>query len=350
MNRILTVALTLALTAIKWNGAACGQETASRTIPSRTLPVPDTVSTALRKILGQAPDPPPNFPKTAEEWKALAKLPADFSQHFAEMRDKFGVSVVPQVMGGVRCYVVTPKIIKPGNRNRLLLDLHHGGFVYAPGEAGLSEAVVMAGLGGYKVIAVDYRLLPDHPFPAAMDDAMAVYKELIQLTRPADLGVFGSSVGGNMVLSLVQRAKREGLPLPGAVMSGTPWSDLSKTGDSYYTNDGVDGTLSYDAFWAGVAKLYANGRDLKDPLVSPVYGDFSGFPPTFLVSGTRDLFLSNTVRVQQKLLQAGVPTELVVEEGQYHMAYLDAAMVDAPESRELYFSIARFFDAHLSRD
>ncbi len=102
----------------------------------------------------------------------------------------------------------------------------------------------MAGLGGYKVIAVDYRLLPDYPFPAAMDDAMAVYKEVIQLTKPADMGVFGSSVGGSMVLSLVQRAKREGLPLPGAVMSGTPWSDLSKTGDSYYTNDGVDGTLS----------------------------------------------------------------------------------------------------------
>jgi monoterpene epsilon-lactone hydrolase len=208
----------------------------------------------------------------------------------------------------------------------------------------------MAGLGGYKVIGVDYRLLPEHPFPAAMDDAMAVWKEAIKSTKPVDIGVFGSSVGGSMVLSLVQRAKREGLPLPGAVMSGTPWSDLSKTGDSYYTNDGVDGTLSYDAFWSGVAKLYANGRDLKDPLVSPLYGDFSGFPPTFLVSGTRDLFLSNTVRVEQKLLQAGVPTELVVEEGQYHMAYLDAAMVDAPESTELYSYIAEFFNTYLARD
>jgi epsilon-lactone hydrolase len=350
MSRIPAVALTLALTAIPWDGAACAQEAVSRTIPSRALPVPDNVSPELRKIIGQAPEPPPSFPKTTEEWNALAKLSPDFPQRLAEMRDKFGVSIVPQVMGGVHCYVVTPKLVKPRNRHRLLLDLHHGGFVYAAGEAGLSEAIVMAGLGGYKVIAVDYRLLPDHPFPAAMDDAMTVWKEVIKLTKPADVGVFGSSVGGSMVLSLVQRAKREGLPLPGAVMSGTPWSDLSKTGDSYYTNDGVDGTLSYDAFWAGVAKLYANGRSLKDPLVSPVYGDFGGFPPTFLVSGTRDLFLSNTVRVQQKLLQAGVPTELVVEEGQYHMAYLDAAMVDAPESTRLYSSIAGFFDAHLSRD
>lgn len=150
-----------------------------------------------------------------------------------------------------------------------------------------------------------------------------------------------------MVLSLVQRARREGLPLPGAVMSGSPWSDLSKTGDSYYTNDGVDGDLSYSGFWEAVARLYANGRDLKDPLISPVYGDFRGFPPTYLVTGTRDLFLSNTVRVHQRLLQAGVPAQLEVGEGQSHMHYLEAATRDAPEGAELYSHIARFFDAHL---
>jgi epsilon-lactone hydrolase len=152
-----------------------------------------------------------------------------------------------------------------------------------------------------------------------------------------------------MVLSLVQRARREGLPLPGAVMSGTPWSDLSKTGDSYYTNDGVDGDLTYDGFWEAVAKLYANGRDLRDPLLSPVYGDFRGFPPTYLVTGTRDLLLSCTVRVQQKLLQADVPTKLEVEEGQSHMGYLVAATLDAPEGAALYSHVARFFDEHLGR-
>src|SRR5262245_47710752 len=116
-----------------------------------------------------------------------------------------------------------------------------------------------------------------------------------------------------MALLLVQRAKRERLPLPGAVMSGTPWSDMSKTGDSYYANDGVHGGIRYDGFWEPVAKLYAAGRDLKDPMLSPVYGDFAYFPPTILVTGTRDLFLSNTVRVHHKLLQAGVPAQLLVE-------------------------------------
>jgi len=169
------------------------------------------------------------------------------------------------------------------------------------------DSMVMAGLTEYKVIAVDYMGLPDHPFPAPMDDAMAVWKEVVKLKNPANIAVFGSSAGGGMVLSLVQRAKKDGLPLPGAVMSGSPWSDLSKTGDSYYTNAGVDNTLvTYEGFTEALAKRYASGRDLKEPEISPVYGNFTGFPPTFLVSGTRDLWLSNTVRVQHKLLQAGV--------------------------------------------
>jgi acetyl esterase/lipase len=273
----------------------------------------------------------------------------DFRKRFAEFCDRFGVTIVPQVIGGVRCYAVTPRVVKPGYRNRILFGLHPGGWVSGAGESGLTEAIVISGLIGSKVIAVDYRLLPDHPFPAAMDDAMAVWKELIKLDRPGNIAVFGSSVGGSMVLSLVQRAKQEGLPLPGAVMSGTPFSDLSKTGDTYFTNDGVDRDLSYDGFWEAVVKLYADGRDLKDPLLSPVYGDFGGFPPTYLVAGTRDLFLSNAVRVQQKLLQAGVPTQLEIEEGQSHMEYLTAATEGAPEGAELYSHIARFFDAHLGR-
>jgi epsilon-lactone hydrolase len=176
---------------------------------------------------------------------------------------------------------------------------------------------------------------------------MAVWKQLIKTNKPGNIAVFGYSAGGSMALSLVQRAKKEGLPLPGAVMSGSPWSDMSKTGDTYYTNDGVDNTIASGDFWDAAVKLYANGRDLKDPSISPVYGDFNGFPPTFLESGTRDLFLSNTVRVQEKLLQAGVPTELVVEEAQPHAGLLLAAVLDTPEGVHVFSYVARFFDAHL---
>ena len=227
-----------------------------------------------------------------------------------------------------------------------MLNFHAGGFIWGGGESGTEWAIKIAGLTGYKVIVIDYRLLPDHPFPAAMDDAMAVWKYVIKSTKPSNIAVIGGSVWGAMVLSLVQRAKSEGLPLPGAVISISPAAaDLSKTGDSNYTNAGVDGTISYDGLWEAAWKLYANGRDLKDPLMSPVYGDFKGFPPTYLVTGTRDLFLSDTVRVQRRLLQAGVSTQLVVVEGLPHPGFL---MMDIPEVAEVYSYIGQFFDAHLS--
>jgi monoterpene epsilon-lactone hydrolase len=341
------VVLALALIASAWSGSTWSQEPASRTIPARVLPVPDTVSPVLQKRFQQAPSPAPAIPKTAEEWKALAATPPVVSQMLVGLRNKFGITVVPRMLGGVQCYEITPKAVNPKNRNRLLLGLHGGGNVAGGGENGILESVVVAGLMGYKVIHVDYRMLPDHPFPSAIDDVMAVWKVLITTNKPGNMGVFGTSAGGNLALSLVQRARKEGLPLPGALMLGSPWSDMSKSGDSYYTNDGVDNIAGTGDFVDTLVKLYANGHDLKDPLISPIYGDFSGSPPTFLVSGTRDLFLSNTVRVQEKLLQAGVPTELVVGEAQSHIGFLIAAVLDAPEGVHLYSYVARFFDAHL---
>jgi acetyl esterase/lipase len=288
-------------------------------------------------------------PKTTEEWKALSEQSVSSEQasarELAKLREHFGVTVVPKILGGVRCYEVTPKFVSLRNRDRLILNLHHGGFIWGGGESGTEWAIELAGLMGYRVLVVDYRLLPDHPFPAALDDAVSVWKEVIKATKPSNIAVLGGSAGGGLVLSLIQKVKSDHLPLPGAVVSISPsTADLSKTGDSYYTNDGVDGTISYDGFWEAAHKLYANGRDLKDPLVSPLYGDFEGFPPTYLVTGTRDLFLSSTVRAQRKLLQAGVSTQLEVLEGLPHPGFL---LVDIPEVRDMYSHVAQFIDAHL---
>jgi acetyl esterase/lipase len=128
-------------------------------------------------------------------------------------------------------------------------------------------------------------------------------------------------------------------------MAGTPWADLTKTGDSYFTNEYVDNTLcTYNGDLAAAAKLYAGAHDLKEPLLSPVYGDLSGFPPTVLVAGTRDLFLSNTVRVHQKLLQSNVQAELLVFEGLSHGQYFTE---DAPETAIAHQEVAQFFEWHL---
>ena len=136
--------------------------------------------------------------------------------------------------------------------------------------------------------------------------------------------------------------------LPAAIAPGTPWSDMTDRGDTYKTNEWLDNILiSYDGYLTHAARLYANGHDLRDPQLSPIYGDFHGFPPAILTSGTRDLFLSNTVRTHRKLRQAGVEAELQVFEGMSHAQYLLDPY--APETKEAFTEIARFFDVHLGR-
>jgi acetyl esterase/lipase len=187
---------------------------------------------------------------------------------------------------------------------------------------------------------------PDFPFPAALDDALAVYREVLKSNKPENVGVFGTSAGGSLVFTTLLRAKMEGLPMPGAIAPATPTVDLSKTGDSLFTNAMIDNVLgTQDGFIRATILLYANGRDLKDPLLSPIYGDVHGFPPAILTSGTRDLYLSNAVRMHRKLRAAGVEAVLQVWEGQSHTQY----MVDiaAPETKEYHDEIARFFDLHL---
>jgi epsilon-lactone hydrolase len=278
----------------------------------------------------------------------VAKLAAVGAAAIPGLRDKLGVTSQATVIGGVPAFILAPKAISAKNRNRLLVHVHGGGYVYNPGEAGTTEAVLMAGFGGFKVISFDYRMPPDHPYPAAMDDAMAVWKAALKMQKPRNMAIFGTSTGGGMTLAMILRAKAEHLPLPAAIAPGTPWSDLTETGDSYKTNEWLDNVLvSYHGYLMRAARLYADGHDLKDPQLSPIYGDFRGFPPAILTTGTRDLFLSNTVRTHRKLREAGVEAELMVFEGMSHAQYLFNP--DAPETKEAFVEIARFLDAHLGR-
>jgi epsilon-lactone hydrolase len=288
-------------------------------------------------------------PKSAQEWKAFVdQRTAVTLKALPGLREKMGVKVEPTTIGGVKAYVVTPREISEANRNRVLIHVHGGGYVFGPGEAGTSEAILMAGHGHIKVISVDYRMPPDFPFPAAIDDAMAVYREVLKTIPAGRIGIFGTSTGGGMTLVMVLRAKQEGLPLPAAIAPGTPWSDMTKTGDTYFANEMVDDVLVSNDGWLGdAATLYANGHDLKDPMLSPVYGDLRGFPPTILTTGTRDLFLSNTVRVHRKLREAGVVADLLVFEGLAHAQYLFNP--DSPESQQHFAEVSAFFDRHLEK-
>jgi hypothetical protein len=152
-------------------------------------------------------------------------------------------------MDGVRVYIVTPDVIPPEHRDKLLIHVHGGCYVLYPGESGTAEAIMMAGLGHFKVVSVDYRMPPEAYFPGALDDAMTVYKAALKTTDPKNIAVFGTSAGGALVLEMMLRAKQLAIPLPGAVAPGTPMADVTKTGDSFYTNEMVDNVLvSRDGF------------------------------------------------------------------------------------------------------
>lgn len=318
--------------------------------PPREFPVPQTASPALQSLIVERKGNTAwkQSPKTPAEWHAIVDAStAEIEKRDADWPEKYGVSVEQADIDGVRVYWVTPKVLPKSNRERVLLNFHGGAYVYAPGRAGLEDAILMANRGGFRVVSVDYRMAPDFPYPAAIDDAETVWRALSKKVKPARIGVFGTSTGGGMTLALIHRCKRRQLPLPGALWAGTPWSDLGEVGDTYFTNEFVDtGLVSYDGILEAAAKAYAAGHDLRDPEISPVYGDFHGFPPTFLSSGTRDLFLSNTVRVHRKLRDAGVVTDLTVIEALSHADYV--ALPDSPESRDVYNDAIAFFHRTLA--
>ena len=331
--------------------AAANAEDGKRVAPLKSIGNPTIdVSPEMKAMIGA--HYPPHFnadPKTPAEWKELIDRRAKLLiAGIPAMKAKLGVKVEETRIAGVHCYIVTPNKIALENRRRLLIHVHGGGYVFGPGEAALPEAIMMAVFGGYKVISVDYRMPPDFPYPAALDDAMAVWKQVLKSHERHRLAIFGTSTGGAMTLAMVLRAKDEKLPLPAAIAPGTPWSDIDKIGDSYASNEWVDNELvTWDGWLGRAAKLYASGTSLKNPYISPIYGDFKGFPPTILTSGTRDLFLSNTVRTHRKLRRAGVIADLNIYEGQSHAQY--QMNVDAPETKEAFIDIANFFDRYLKQ-
>ncbi|MDE5879772.1 MAG: alpha/beta hydrolase [Desulfovibrio sp.] len=325
-------------------------EASARQLPARELPVPADASTELKKAIEADASAIPwqLTPRDAAAWKDLVQKNAAVTEkHVDGLLKHLAVRCEKGVMGGVPVFLLEPPVLPPAHADKVLLYFHGGGYVFNPGRAGLPEGIYMAAIGRYRVVAVDYRLAPEFPYPAALDDAMKVYRALLKDYPARDIGVFGSSTGGGLTLALCLRAREEGLPMPGAIAPGTPWSDLSKTGDSYFANAHVDDVLvNYEGLLEGMAKAYAGGRDLREPLLSPVYGDMKGFPPAILGTGTRDLFLSNTVRTHRKLREAGVPADLLVIEGLSHWQYVQLPP-EAPETQYYFSEVAKFFETHL---
>ncbi|MEE8155323.1 MAG: alpha/beta hydrolase [Phycisphaerales bacterium] len=353
-NAVLAALTLFGLSVYAITGSGTGQAPDSAwTIASRTLPVPAGASDVLRAAIANTPQPnvaahirQTTF-TTKEEWvETIRAIDARNALEVEAQIERLKVTIKEDSIAGVTVRTVTPVEIDPANKNRLFVHTHGGAYVIGARRAGLREAILIAHLAKIPVLSIDYRMPPEHPFPAAVDDVVAVWRNLLS-DRPAkSMALGGTSAGGGLTLASTLRIKELSLDTPGALWAGTPWADLTKTGDSFFINEGIDRNLvTYEGMLEGAAKLYADGRNLKMPLISPVYGDFADFPPTYLVTGTRDLFLSDTVRVHRKMRVAGVVADLNVYEGVSHGDY--AFLDDSPETQQAFGELGVFLLRHL---
>lgn len=252
---------------------------------------------------------------------------------------RFGVDVAKARVAGVPVKLVRKRGANNVADGRLLINLHGGGFVLDSGS--LTESIPIAGLTGIPVTTVMYRMAPEHPFPAAVDDALAVYRDALRTRSPGAIGIYGTSAGAILTLQLLARIRAEGLPMPGAagVFSGS--ADLSRTSDcEAYLPPLMVGRTAPDSL-----SDYIGAADRTDPLLSPIHGDLSGFPPVLSMTSTRDQLLSHTVLADLALRKAGVSTDLRVYEGMLHAFW---AWIECPETDDALAAQADFFERHLA--
>jgi monoterpene epsilon-lactone hydrolase len=309
---------------------------------TRVVPLPANLSAQARRKLSRAePDQVPA--QTLAESRAevaawAARAAADWNKLCPNQQ-------VEERIAGVPVRIVTPEGMPEANRDKVLLDLHGGGFRLDSGS--YTESIPMAGFTKIKVVAVLYRLAPEHPFPAAVDDSVAVYKELLKTYKPQHIVIYGTSAGAILTGEVAAKLKQLGLPLPAALGIFSGMGDFAQEGDSIalFTLRGLAGHLDPPSSRPHDPD-YAGSTDPKDPILSPIYSDLRGLPPTLFVTSERDLLLSGTVNLHRAFLNAGVDARLVVYDALWHGFWYDT---DLPEAIEANHLMAEFFVKQLGK-
>lgn len=297
-----------------------------------TAPPPDTISAQAKAALAADAARPPSGPAVSDR---RARAEAIQQELGVRQRTRYRVTMRERMIGGVPVREFLPA--SPTRKDAVLLNLHGGGFMVDSGS--ITENVPIAALTGQRVVAVRYRLLPEHRFPAAVDDALAVYRALLAEDATRRIALYGTSAGAILSAELVARLRAEHLPPPAALGFFSGSADLSTPGDSaaLFLKDGA-------IVATGLASLYASGRPLDDPTVSPAHGSLAGWPPTLCVSSSRDFLLSATADFCRELDAAGGDARLVVYDGLPHAFW---SYMEAPESDKAFATMARFLTRHL---
>ncbi len=313
-------------------------------IQNLDVPIPNTISDqakAMIKARNGMTDPTRGFTAPISEIRAFLRPIQDSATAF--LLKKFPSKIEKQVISGVPVTLITPEKLAPNADKSILINVHAGAFMLNQGL--ITEAIPIAALSGIPVLAVDYRLAPEYPYPAAVDDAVAVYQEVLKTYSAKNIAIYGSSSGSVLSAQTVVKARQLGLPVPGAVgfFSGT--ADFANAGDSEAIF-GLKGFTPHVTSPADQAKPFLGNADLKDPILSPTYSDLKGFPPTLAMTGTRDFFLSGTSNFHRALLDAGVNAQLVVFDAMPHIHWEDPTL---PESEEAWKLQANFLRDHIMK-
>jgi len=265
---------------------------------------------------------------------------AGFEGYVQTALDAFQGEILDIEVAGIPCKQVTPQHWSSLN-GRCIQYAYGGGYV---GGSCYEDLIIAAPLAQHcesRIVMVDYRLSPEHSYPAPQLDMHQVYPELLTQYGAPRLVVCGESAGANQALGLMQHARDLGLALPRCAALFSPWCDLSNQGDSHIFNDGRDPTLSN--LWVDTAaSWHANGQALDDPGISPLHGDMHGLPPCIITTGSRDLLLSQCLRLARKMRAAGVPCDLRVNEGMWHVF----EFYPLPEATQSIIEVAEFIKAH----
>jgi acetyl esterase/lipase len=314
--------------------------------------IPSTISKEAQEFLSQEPPIPKKSPQTLEEWQERRETMENLGKSLYEKgRYKYENRFeVLRFKGGngheVPVYKMTPVQFDPKFEDKAILHIHGGGFCFMSPESTFCVCAPVANLTGLRMYCVEYRLAPEHPYPTALDDCVAAYKGLIETVRPENLGVLGESAGASLALTTVLKARDEKTPLPAALACISPCVDVSMSSDTIKTLDGIDPVL-LPTLMRTFQNAYAGKTNSCDPLLSPIHADYSrGYPPTIIQTGTRDLLLSDCVRLHEKLKIQEVDVELCVREGMWH-GYHILPSNDFPEATAAYAELAKFFRQEL---
>jgi acetyl esterase/lipase len=309
---------------------------------TRVVPVPTTISPEAQHVLAR-PEPDQGPPQSlADRRKGTDAYTAGARIAWTAICPN---QLVEDKIAGVSVHIVTPATLTDANRDKVLLNLHGGGFNSDSGS--YTESIPIASYTGIKVVAVLYRLSPESPFPAAVDDSVAVYKELLKTYKPDHIVIYGTSAGAILTAEVAAKLKKLNLPLPAALGIFSGMGDFARPGDSIamYALRGLSGHLEPPETTPHNSE-YAAATDLKDPILSPIYSDLHGLPPTLFVTSGRDLLLSGTANLHRAYLNAGIDAHLVVYDALTHAFWYDPKLPEAIEANHI---MADFFVKHLSK-